>query len=296
MVRATSIIAPSGGVLDPDVQIRAELNAIKLFMQQQVTALNLTGKARDEVFNSSGTFTTPPGDVDFGPFIQPVFFENPVNVDGWNTDLYLVSKQTGKFSWILGGFYQDRTTENFLVVGFGPPPIAPPFFVNSIQQDISKASAVYGELIYEPSEKTELSIALRYDEDKRESQDLLVPASFIEETFTGLQPRVSFSYHINEDIMTYATIGTGFRSGGFNSLADTLAVGLTDRKFDKEEATTFELGIKGIYMDGLFGYSASIFRTNFDNQQFFFVDVVNIARVIFTIPKTRINGVELDLN
>ena len=54
-----------------------------------------------------------PGDADFGPIIQPVFFENPVEVESWNTDLHFVSKPSDNMTWILGGFYQDRTTRNF---------------------------------------------------------------------------------------------------------------------------------------------------------------------------------------
>jgi len=245
-------------------------------------------------YQNSESFS--PGDVDFGPIIQPVFFENPVDVEAWNTDLHFVSESRGAFSWIVGGFYQDRTTKNFLIVGFGPPPIQPPFFVDSIQEDISKASAVYGELIYQPSDRSEFSFALRYDEDERESQDLNVSGSFIEETFSGWQPRGSFKYDWNENVMAYASIGTGFRSGGFNSLADTIAVGLTERKFEKETATTYEVGVKGVSESGLFNFSAAIFRTDFDNQQFFFVDTANVARIVYTIPKTRINGVELELN
>jgi len=237
-----------------------------------------------------------PGDVDFGPFIQPVFFENPVDVESWNTDLHFVSETADNIRWILGAFFQDRTTENSLIVGIGPPPIQPPFFVNSVQEDLSQASAVYGELTYEPSDKAELSVALRYDEDKRESQDKTVPGSFIEETFTALQPRVSFAYRWQEDLMTYATVGRGFRSGGFNSLADTLAVGLSDRKFDQETATTYELGLKGAFWNGLLDVSAALFRTDFVDQQFFFVDTLNFARVVITFPDTRINGAELELN
>jgi len=244
-------------------------------------------------YQSSDSFS--PGDVDFGPVIQPVFFENPVKVDAWNTDIHFVSDGEGPFSWVLGGFYQDRETKNFLVVGFGPPPIAPPFFVNSVQQDISEASALYGEVTFQPSKRSELSFAMRYDEDKRESADLTVPGSFIEETFTGWQPRATFSYDLSDNWMGYASIGTGFRSGGFNSLADTQAVGLSDRKFEKEEATTYEAGIKGVMLYGLLNLNAAVFHTDFDNQQFFFVDTLNFARVVIAFPNTVVNGAELDL-
>jgi iron complex outermembrane receptor protein len=244
-------------------------------------------------FQDSDSFS--PGDADFGPAIQPVFFENPVIVDSVNTDFHFISKESDTFTWIAGFFYQDRETNNLLRVGFSPLPIQPPFFVNSDQLDLSEAWAVYGEGTYRFSERLELSVALRYDEDKRESEDRNTPGSFIEEKFTSVQPRGSISYFWNEDFMTYFSVGRGFRSGGFNSLADTLAVGLTDRLFEKETATNYELGFKSTFFNRRLTVNGAAFRTDFDNQQFFFVDVMNVARIVLTFPETRIYGGELEI-
>ena len=81
--------------------------------------------------------------------------------------------------------------------------------MNSIQEDISEAVAAYGEFVYEPTPQAEFSVALRYDEDRRESQDLNVPGSFINETFSAWQPRASLSYRWSDDLMGYATVGRG---------------------------------------------------------------------------------------
>jgi iron complex outermembrane receptor protein len=235
-----------------------------------------------------------PGDVDFGPVIQPVFFENPVNVEAWNTNLYLVSNEGGPLDWIVGAFYQDRETNNQLRVALAPLPLQPPFFLDSDQVDLSKAWAVFGEATYRPAEKLELSASLRYDEDKRESRDRNVADSYIEETFTALQPRASISYFWSDDLTTYLSVGRGFRSGGFNSLADTLAVGLSDRLFDKETATNYELGFKSTLFDGRMSLNGAVFHTQFENQQFYYIDVAHVARIVLTLPETEINGAELE--
>lgn len=236
-----------------------------------------------------------PGDLDFGPAILPVFFENPVNVESVNTDLHYVGQPTDNFTWVLGAFYQNRNTRNTLKVGLEPLPLQGPLFLNSRQKDISKAWAVYGEATYNPLDKLEVSVALRYDEDKRESEDLSVAGSYIEETFTAFQPQASLKYEWTENLMTYVTAGRGFRSGGFNSLADTAAVGLSDRLFDKETATTYEAGVKGSFLNEKIQYSMALFRTNFENQQFYFIDITNVARVVISFPETRINGAEVEL-
>lgn len=236
-----------------------------------------------------------PGDLDFGPVIQPVFFENPVDVEAWNTDIHFVSTPTQRLTWVLGAYYQDRTTDNVLRVGLLPLPLQPPFFGNSVQHDRSKASAAYGQVTYQLTDKVELSGAIRYDQDKRESEDRAVPGSYIEDTFTAVQPQGSLKYRWTDDLMTYLSIGRGFRSGGFNSLADTLALGLPGRRFEKETATSYEVGLKTSFMDGVVDLSAALFTTDFENQQNFFVDLASFARVVTNFPKTRINGAELEL-
>lgn len=234
------------------------------------------------------------GDSDFGPVIQPVFFENPVDVDAWNTNLYWASADRGPLTWIVGGFFQDRETTNVLRAGLGPLPLRSQLFVNSNQLDISTAWAVYGEATYRPAEKWELSASLRYDEDKRESEDREAAGSFITKTFTALQPHGSVSYFWSDRLTTYASVGRGFRSGGFNSLADSTAVGLTDRQFDKETATNYEVGFKSTLFDGRLALNGAVFHTDFENQQSLFIDVAHTARIVLTLPQTTINGAEIE--
>src|SRR5690606_24415938 len=45
---------------------------------------------------------------------------------------------------------------------------------------------------------------------------------------------------------------------------------------------------------GRVSLSGAVFHTAFDNQQFYFVDVTNVARIVLTLPETEINGAELE--
>jgi iron complex outermembrane receptor protein len=234
-----------------------------------------------------------PGDVDFTAFIVPFIFENPVTVEAWNQDLRLTSSDTGPLTWMTGAFYQDRDTFNGLDV-HSVPPLPPITLLSSAQQDDSEAWAVYGQVSYDILPNLELSAALRYDEDQRNSEDENLPGSAISETFDKVQPSASLAYYWTDELMFYASGGVGFRSGGFNAVADSAAVGLPDRMFPAESATNYEAGFRGTFLDGRLRLSAAGFYTDFENQHFFFIDVANTARVIVTFPETRIIGAELE--
>ena len=102
------------------------------------------------------------------------------------------------------------------------------------------------------------------------------------------------SYFWSDRLTTYVSVGRGFRSGGFNSLADATAVGLPDREFDKETATNYEVGFKSTLFDGRLALNGAVFHTDFENQQFLFIDVEHTARIVLTLPQTAINGAELE--
>src|SRR5690606_6733518 len=110
----------------------------------------------------------------------------------------------------------------------------------------------------------------------------------------ALQPLGSISYFWSDNLTTALSVDKGVRSGGFTSRADTLAVGLQSRLCDTEPATSYELGFRSTLLNGRVSLSGAVFHTAFDNQQFYFVDVTNVARIVLTLPETEINGAELE--
>jgi iron complex outermembrane receptor protein len=113
--------------------------------------------------------------------------------------------------------------------------------------DTSVAS-VYGQVEFDINDTMELAFALRYDYESRDVnnkvpnvagsglnvnlldgnfQALPINAALVSnpngipsrsESFSQLQPKVTWSWQASDEINVYASYGVGFRSGGFNSV------------------------------------------------------------------------------
>jgi iron complex outermembrane receptor protein len=109
--------------------------------------------------------------------------------------------------------------------------------------------AAFGEVGFDVGDSSEISLALRWDQEDRKVSNkvpnvlasgfnfhTLDPITFVpgpinpgfltnpggipdrSETFDQLQPKVSWRWAATDDVNVYASWGIGFRSGGFNSL------------------------------------------------------------------------------
>ena len=234
------------------------------------------------------------GDTDFTP--QPLFLQyNDNPVEGYNQDLRFASRQDAPVRWMLGGFYQWRRTINEVIVSGdtgAPQPGAELFHAR--QRDTSGAYAAYGQFAIDLNEDLELATALRYDVEERDAVDELVPGSAISHTFNSLQPQITLRQRLSPRASIYASVGSGFRSGGFNGIQDSAAAGLP-RLFDAEESTNYEVGAKLSSADGRFNANVAGFYTALDDQQVFLIVALggNLTRNLVNIPKTDIYGLDL---
>ncbi len=110
--------------------------------------------------------------------------------------------------------------------------------------------------------------------------------------------RLVTSYKLDDKNMVYASLSTGYKSGGYDSLAPPT----TDEEFEgfePEETTNFELGYKGILADELIT-NLSIYRLELANQQISVdsldpTDSSGAAKPIILNRDTDITGIELDM-
>jgi iron complex outermembrane receptor protein len=236
------------------------------------------------------------GDADFSA-AHGLLQANRVSSSATNQDLRVASNGDGPFQWLVGGFLQDRTNINKLVESADPLGKLDPsiLYANSDQYEKSFAWAFYSQGSIRLPLGFELSAAARYDSDRRTSYDALDPSTRVHATFSKFQPQGTLKKDITQDMSAYATVGRGFRSGGFNPHADTVALGV-DREYSPETSTNYEVGMKTRWLEGALTANAALFYTDYRNQQFFFISVTPIARDIYTIDKTTIKGGELELN
>ncbi len=161
-----------------------------------------------------------------------------------------------------------------------------------------ESMAVYGDFTYALTEKMNLTAGLRYTYDEKEftvetgynpnnyffstipaygSNPLLlglaffnngVDAMYVPEEFSddwdALSGRLVLDYFLSDTSMMYASVATGFKSGGFNSLSFGPGI---EPSFDQEEVTNYELGYKGEYLDGKVRLNVAAYFYEYENKQ-----------------------------
>jgi iron complex outermembrane receptor protein len=241
-----------------------------------------------------------------------------LDVDASSYELRLTSEDDQDFRWIAGVYYlqTDRylSSSTGLDLGTGLPVIErEPLGDDTVSRTLTfaaddndnQAYAAFAQFNYRFSEDHDLTVAGRYDVDKRE-QTNRAPLSFDinsglvrEAEFKKFQPKVSYSYTGLDNISLYATYSQGFRSGGFNQngvgeQASTIGVNGVSDLYKAEETTNVEVGLKALYPKKATRFNASIFNTTIDNQHYFlFVGALG-AQVLTNIDEVKLIGGEFD--
>jgi iron complex outermembrane receptor protein len=144
--------------------------------------------------------------------------------------------------------------------------------------------AVYGDSTWSITDRVNLSAGLRYTRDDKEFslftqyQNQLVGADFglafynngqpvLDETqredWENVSGRLVADYSW-DNAMVYASIATGFKSGGFNTLNFGPEI---DTSYDEEEVINYELGLKGRFFQDSLQLNLAGFFYEYDNLQ-----------------------------
>jgi iron complex outermembrane recepter protein len=213
----------------------------------------------------------------------------------------------GPVSLVGGLYYFDE--EDVTESGIFGPDIA--FVSNSINDQTTTALAAYVDLSYEVSDRLSVSVGVRFTEEEKDFQRIqeffgattpLVPqigtgfrATDVDtsETFSNTSPRLSISYDLTDDVTTYASIGRGFKSGGFDGRSNS---GFEAQPFDAETLTAYEAGFKGSFADGAIFASAAVFLNEYEDLQVSsFTEQNGVFAAIFTnAAEAQMAGFELE--
>ncbi len=110
---------------------------------------------------------------------------------------------------------------------------------------------------------------------------------------------LAFDWQLNDDVMLFGTLSTGFKSGGFTGSPS--AASRAGVSFEPEEALNIEVGTKAYFLDRRLRLNASAFITDYDDLQvtFFTVPLGSAAAFgeFFTenASSAEITGLELEL-
>ena len=209
----------------------------------------------------------------------------------WSEDLRLISPTNQRIRWVAGVYYLDvdRVTDTTLLLG--PVPYTPVPVVGT--DELSKASAAFGQVDIDLTHRVSLTLADRYDRDQRTLENHLTGGPDRPHTFDAWQPKVSLSYRLPEtlahDAMVYATAAKGFRSGGFNA-PNTVFPPI----YQSEVVTSYEVGEKSSWLHGRLQANGAVFLERDDNRQIFIL-AAGAQQGIINARRTRVDGAELQL-
>ncbi len=243
--------------------------------------------------------------------------------DTWTQEVRLSSAQ-GRFPWVAGAFYSHQGrdyAQDLQVLGFEDATGIPTtglrnpkdsLFWSELGYKLNQLS-LFGEGSYDITDKFNLTAGLRFywfSEDKEQvfdgifandntgTQVVSQPGST---DANGLAPRFIASYKLPRNAHVNAQVSRGFRLGGIN---DPLNVPLCTPQdlttfggretWEDEKVWNYEVGYKSRVMNGTGAFNAAAFYADISDLQATVTAGSCSSRVIFNVPKSRSQGIELE--
>jgi len=202
------------------------------------------------------------------------------------------SQGDGAFSWVGGIFtfweHNDQPTRNDIFTRGG---------ANYVRQDTT-AYAAYMQADYRFSEALTLTLGGRYSYEKKEFNIRSITASAepnfsreLERSWSRPDWKALLSWDISDDVMAYASVTTGFKSGGFNGRGTTFE---TIVPVDAETLKAYEVGVKSSWWNQRLRLNADYYRLDYAGIQLTSINPDGVF-VMNNATGALIQGIELDM-
>jgi len=140
--------------------------------------------------------------------------------------------------------------------------------------------AAFGQVVWNITDEFSATLGLRYTSEKKErvGSQLTFPTSpidippvagpdiFYDESRTDddISPSVNLRYFPTPEIMTYASVSRGFKSGGYNQRRELSGL---NGEFDEEIATNYEIGWKASSEDRRLQFNGTFYYVEYEDFQ-----------------------------
>lgn len=221
----------------------------------------------------------------------------PSKYDAWSQEIRLVSKMEASFDWLLGAYFfnADGSTNYYLNV----PVRAPQPLNNSSSSSEEKAYAAFGQATLQVARQWSITGGLRLSHEKSRVSSIGTglrdnpTLTIAEDDWSHVSWRFDLEYAATDDILIYAGVSTGFKSGGVTT--EKLPNGEFD-SFEPEDLTAFETGVKSQWLDRRLTLNGSAFYYDFRDLQVtsvYFTDEGTVVE-IDNAAKAEIYGIDTD--
>ncbi len=219
---------------------------------------------------------------------EPNFlYTHPDHSRSFTQEIRLASKPETRLSWVAGLFYSHESEPTYVRFDYfntilqNPaivnPPAPPNFYEQlSVPTQTDRSIAAFGDVTVPVTDRFRVRAGLRYTNEHKNADGTIdsgatgiftLPTQYnsASDSYSKLTWKAGLDFDVTERSLLYATVSTGFKSGGLNNLpAD---IGLTT--YQPEKITAYELGSKNRFLDDRLQVNLSLFRYDYKNYQTF---------------------------
>lgn len=168
--------------------------------------------------------------------------------ESFTGELRLGGRLMDRLDYTIGYFHYEGESLNaqtVVIPAFQPPTRR--FLVNGYNTGDYENNSVFGHFIYDLTDRLAITAGARYSEDKKAAvQDDTIVILTLDSKNNNFDYRFGLDYKLTDAVMIYASTATGYRPQAFNPRPFQPS---QFRPVDGEEATAYELGIKGDFLD-----------------------------------------------
>lgn len=231
-------------------------------------------------------------DADCSPFdmgINDLRYDNSM----MSQEFRAFSSESQKIEWLCGlYFFREENNIDIDLQGLGE--------IRNTELEYN-GYAGFGEVTWNPTDKTHITAGLRYDRIFLEGDQELIRKDFktgFEDSFDEAEilPKISASFDLSDEFMVYALASKGFLAGGYNTAFAENSGSFT---YDPEYTLNYETGFKFSSENKKYRVNLALFYIDISDKQVTEVDekdgvVTDLLRVKNAADAHSIGG-ELEL-
>jgi iron complex outermembrane receptor protein len=231
-------------------------------------------------------------------------FKDKISERIWSQEVNIISPSSGRFTWLLGGYYQaDKITipADGGYDSYGPLPPLVPFPVDTliVGTNPKTALAAFGQVGYQLTSALQVTLGGRWSRNtsRNDVHSYLqqAPSVFLDQhDFTAknkVNGKVALNWTLDRNNFLYAFAATGSKAGGLNT---TNFYKITPKPFKAEDVTDYEIGWKATWLEGHLRTQLGGYYNRYKNFQITIIDpTTTLFNSIVNVTKpTKIYGAE----
>lgn len=218
-----------------------------------------------------------PPHTDFIPMgVQPISLFLPDVSDRHqhqvSQEFNLLGKVGERFSYVAGAFYfKERSREynpQAQTIAVGPLPLPPPmpaYVAVPLQSTLaytheSESKAVFAQATYDLTDRLSFTGGVRYTEDGKDLEQVAPSPRPLSKNFSRFNWSATLDFKVNDEVMTYGRIATGYKAGGMNARS-------ANDGYKPEDLISYELGVKSEFFGRRLRLNAAVFYVDHEDMQ-----------------------------